>query len=419
MKVVSSIQEAVRHGLCISCAACVSAAPPGTIKIVLDQNRGIFVPQIVDPAQVHGDGREFAVCPGKGYDIHRMAQDLYGSATHHSFELGRYRLGIAAHSTNQRILEKASSGGVMTGIAHYLLEKNLVQGVTASRFIYGAEGPRTESFIARSLEMLLSAQGSKYCPTYTNRLVRECMEAGGQYLFIGTPCQVGALRLATQQNRALADVFPYTMANFCAGYRDFRYLDELLLTRGIKPSEVTYFRFRGGGQPGSMLAVTRNGRAVTCPYPEYEFNCSKIRKQKRCWYCVDATGELADFACGDAWIKRFREDRYPWSIILARSAFAEQIVNEMSASNKLKVAKVSFEEICQSQKSNIGSKKFRQFKRMRVSQLLGIRMPLWDVELPRDRGSYLHELFVLFGKTVPGQWLRKGRYLISKCAKRR
>lgn len=406
MSEIRSIQEVVRCCLCVSCGACVSAAPPGSMKMVLDQKRGIFVPKIIDSTRVSGEGDEFAVCPGKGLPINRMVQELYGTAWHDTFELGRYRLGVAARSTDDRILENASSGGVMTGIAYYLLEKRLIQGVTAARFIYGLQGPRTEVFIARCLEELLSAQGSKYCPTTTNQLVRECVELGGRYFFVGTPCQVGALRLAMEKDQSLAQVFPYTMANFCGGYRDFRFLSDILSGHGIEPGDVEFFRYRGNGQPGSMLARTCKGQTVSEAYPDYDRH-STITKQKRCSYCVDATGELADFACGDAWIRRFLEDEYSWSIILARSAFAEEIVNEMATMELLKVEPVSFEEVCESQKYNLSSKKFHQHKRMRVSCLLGITIPRWDMVLPCENSSYLYEISVLLGKTWLGRKIRK------------
>ena len=406
MSEIRSIQEVIRVGLCISCGACVSTAPPRTMKMVLNENRGTFIPKIIDTSCVSGDGREFTVCPGKGLPINKMAQSLYGSASHETFELGRYRFSAAARTTNPRILENASSGGVMTEIACYLLEKGLVHGVTASHFIYGPPGPRTKLFIARSPEDLFMAQGSKYCPTTTNQLVRLCAEAGGRYLFVGTPCQVGALRLAAQEDPSLVEVFPYTMANFCGGYRDFRYLDEIVFSHGIDPAEVEFFRFRGDGQPGSMLIRTREGQTASEPYPDYGSR-SMIARQKRCWYCVDATGELADFACGDAWIPRFLKDEHSWSVILARSAFAEELISEMATMQRLKTEPVSFEEICESQRSNIYSKKFRQYGRIRVSRLLGITVPRWDVELPPNNSRYLYEIIVLLSKTRLGQQVRK------------
>ena len=375
------------------------------MKMVYDQASGVFLPQIVDSQRLSGSGCEFDVCPGRGLAINEMARQLYSSTDHNSFELGLYRIGVAAHTANPQILKNASSGGVMTEIARYLIESKLVEGATASRFVYGPSGPKTESFIARSLDELLSAQGSKYCPTTTNQLVRECVQAGKRYFFIGTPCQVGALRLAMKKDPSLVEIFPYTMSNFCGGYRDFRCLNEIISSYGIRPANVKFFRFRGGGQPGSMLVETDQGRDFSAPYPDYGER-STIPKLRRCWYCIDATGELADFACGDAWIPRLMEDEYPWSIILGRSAFAEKTIREMAEAGLLTLTAISSEEICASQKSNLNSKKLRQYKRMRISRLLGIAVPSWDVELPRAGGNYFHEILILFGKTSIGQKLR-------------
>jgi len=383
------------------------------MKMVLDEKQGIFVPRITDPNRVSGGGAEFTVCPGKGYPIKQMGLELYGSAEHDTYELGRYRYAIAAHIRQSRILENASSGGVITGIALYLMEKGLIQGATGSRFTYGTGGPKTESFIARSKDDLLSSQGSKYCPTTTNELFRECIETGGQYLFIGTPCQVGALRLMIREKEAPSDVFPYTIANFCGGYRNFNWLNEIISSHGIEPSDVEYFRFRGGGQPGTMLIRTKSGRTISEPYPDY-VRRSMIPKQKRCWYCVDATGELADFSCGDAWLARFQNDRYPWSIILARSICAEEIVKGMVKDKWLEKESISYEEICKSQKSNMRSKLYRQHARMRVSRLLGVRMPGWDVDLKRQDAGYLYELYVLIGKTFLGIQLQKIRLWLRR-----
>jgi len=277
---VESIQDVVRTGLCISCGACVSAAPQSSMRMVLDKRGRIYVPEILDPSAVSGRGPEFEACPGVGLPLGKLSADLLGEGMDMTLELGRYRLAIAARSTDSSILAEASSGGVMTEIAAHLLEKGYVDGVTIARFEYGPNGLRPVSLIARSREDLITGQGSKYCPTLTNLLVRECIAEGGRYLFSGTPCQVGALRLAMSRQPEAAKVFPYTMGNFCGGYRDYRLIDWLISKHGFVPSEVKFFRFRGGGQPGTMVIETRNGRRVSEPYPNYARG-SGIPKLKR------------------------------------------------------------------------------------------------------------------------------------------
>ena len=409
MKPIHSIEEVVQAGLCISCGACVSAAPEDAVSLVLTQRQS-FTPR-VNAAKLDGQDAAFRVCPGKGVPIRSLTMELYGSAPFETFELGRYRVAAAWRSTSEEILRAASSGGVMTAVAQYLLQKGLIQGVTASRLIYGSTGPVTQSFVARSRADLLTAQGSKYCPTTTNVLVRSCMKEGGRYLFCGTPCQVAALRLAARDNPDINRVFPYTMANFCGGFRPFEFLDDIIVSLGIPPRDIHFFRFRGGGQPGSLLACAENGRSVTEPYPDYIVR-STVPKMKRCWYCLDATGELADFACGDAWLPRFLRDSHGWSIVLGRSSFAETVLQDMVHDGHLIRQEVSCQEICQSQKSNITSKKYRQHSRIRVSRFMRIQTPEWDVELPRMNRGMIHEFRILLGKSAVGRRVSRLRRLV-------
>jgi len=381
------------------------------IEMCLDEEKGLFVPEIADGRLVSGEGIEFDVCPGKGMPIARMSQEIYGDAQNHVFELGYYRHAVAAHSTDAKILDKASSGGVMIEIASFLLEQGLVDGVTATKFRYTPGGPKAESYIARSLDDLLMSQGSKYCPTMPNLLVRECIKSGMKYLFVGTPCQVGALRMAIEKQPELRAVFPHTMANFCGGFRDYRHMNTIIRRLGLEPGEASYFQFRGGGQPGSLLVQTRDGKSANCPYPQYD-NLTDITKLKRCWYCVDVTGELADFSCGDAWIPRFLEDDCSWSLVLARSQEAEKILGELPKVGRVETKEVTAKEIVESQMSNITSKRYRQYKRMAVSKLLGMELPVWDLELPRDSGSYLNEIRILLSKSRIGPYLRKATALM-------
>jgi len=399
-RAIDSIQRVVKHRLCVSCGACVAAAPEGAMAMRFDRRHGIPVPEILDKRAVTGAGIEFSVCPGRGVPIEQLSSSLFGRAVRSSTKLGRYRFAVAAHTADHEIMMKASSGGVMTDIALFLLEQRLIDGATSVRFefVQDSGGPRTQPYIARNRQDLIAAQGSKYCPTSTNLLVRRCHREGGRYLFTGTPCQVAALRLAIREDPSLRGTFPYTMAHFCGGYRDFRYLDGILRYSGIPPSEVVSFRFRGGGWPGSMRAETADGRAVSCSYPNFT-STALVNKQRRCTLCVDGTGLLADFACGDAWLDRLRSEGNGWSIILARSEFACDIVKRMIQTGRLIQHPISEEDVLYSQRKNLNSKIDRQKKRRRLFGFLRIPCPHFDVELPDGNTSFWRELRIVVLKT--------------------
>lgn len=390
-----------------------------------DPSQGIPIPQILDRRAVTGRGAEFFVCPGRGVPIVEWSQELFNHKGYVCPKLGAYSLAVAARSLDSEVMGRASSGGVMTDIAGYLMERGLVDGVTSVRFQYDVpgQGPRTQPYISRTRADLLAAQGSKYCPTSTNLLVRDCREAGGRYLFLGTPCQVAAIRQACRVDPVLREVFPYTMANFCGGYRDFRYLDGILRYSGVAPSEVVSFRFRGGGWPGSMRAETVDGRVVGKSYPNFTSD-AVVNKQRRCTLCVDGTGLLADFACGDAWIDRLRSEGHPWSIILARSQFAHEIVDDMIRIGRLATEPISQDDVLYSQRRNLDSKIDRQKKRRYLFGLLGMACPEFDVILPDGNTSLWRELKIVLLKSrialalrVGWKYTRVGRAMINVAKK--
>ena len=98
----------------------------------------------------------------------------------------------------------------------------------------------------------------------------------------------------------------------------------------------------------------------------------------RCHVCPDATGELADIACGDAWIPRFEQDSSPWSMVICRSASATDLLSKMKEDTSIVTQDVSLQEIKQSQRYNLASKKKRQKARMNLYSRLGYKIPLFD-----------------------------------------
>jgi coenzyme F420 hydrogenase subunit beta len=287
------------------------------------------------------------------------------------------------------ILVRASSGGVMTALADYLITTGQVEGAVVTGMQYGSPGPRPRTFLARNRRELLQAQGSKYCPSSPFLALTEAMKTSERFLFLGTPCQIAALRMLQERRPELRRKFPFAIGNFCGGFRDFRETDMLILREGFSPSEVTEFRYRGGGQPGYMSMENDQGLSARRPYPEYSRRTGYI-KNWRCRLCVDATAELADFSCGDAWLPRFLQSGQPWSIIMTRTPEATSVIEAMCRGQWLLLRDVSVDEIQQSQRDNLTSKKTRQAARRRLYSLLGYAMPEFDGGFEQtDRGLLL------------------------------
>jgi coenzyme F420 hydrogenase subunit beta len=368
---MKSIHDIVEKGLCIGCGICAysDAIQKTTYSTKFAQN----IPLITE--QNKNNRLAFDICPGKGYNIIEDANQLYKSAKY-DLELGRSYGQYAAFSNDTEILTNASSGGVMSQIAVFLLERNIVDRVLTTRFTY-VSGPRTLCILAKSKDDIIRSQGSKYCPVDLSLAIREIKSNNYRVAIIGTPCQIAGIRNIQKVDQSFREKVVLTIANFCGGIKSYNNIDLLAERQHINPNTIKFFRFRGNGQPGSMLIEDNSGKTAEVPYPKY-VGLNGLSKHLRCHLCVDATGELADIACGDAWLPRFLQDKHPWSIIITRNKTADDLIYNMICDHIITARTVSSDEIKLSQLENLTSKKVRQKSRRYLYGKLAYQLPLFD-----------------------------------------
>jgi coenzyme F420 hydrogenase subunit beta len=368
---MGNIEDVVKSGLCLGCGICAYSDQIG--KTIYSEKREQSIPLL--SKQNREDHIAYNICPGKGYNIIGDSDKLYNSANY-DLELGRVYSQYAAYSNNKEILKSASSGGIMSHLAIYLLESKIVDRVLTTSFSYES-GLRAVCSLAKSRDEILQSQGSKYCPVDLSIAIREIKNNGYRVAVIGTPCQIAGIRNIQKFDKAFSEKIILTIANFCGGFKNYNNIDLIAKRKGINPKNIGFFRFRGNGQPGSMLIQERTGKKVELPYPKY-VGLNGIPKHLRCHLCVDATGELADIACGDAWLQRFLKDINPWSIILTRNKKADDLIKQMREAQMITTTAITLEEVKSSQHQNLTSKKVRQKSRYFLYNILGFTLPSFD-----------------------------------------
>lgn len=159
---------------CTGCGACVASCPKSCISM---KERGLgHVYPVVDAETCIRCGACQRAC-------HVLK----------SFEQGAFEgRSFAVQASDERILADSSSGGVFSLLA----EETLCEGGV----VYGSQWSRGKGAVhmrATSLQELPALRRSKYVHSDTTRtfkLVRGDLAAGAKVLFVGTPCQVAALR---------------------------------------------------------------------------------------------------------------------------------------------------------------------------------------------------------------------------------
>jgi len=368
---MKDISEVISNGLCIGCGVC--AYSDLINKTAFSKKHDQNIPVL--NSENCNDQLAFDICPGKGYKILAESNNLFNNVQY-DLEIGHIFNQYAAYSNDKEIMKNASSGGMMSQIAIYLLEEKIVDRVLTTQFRYDS-GVKTKCILAKDKGEILHSQGSKYCPVDLSEVIREIKYKKFRVAIIGTPCQIAGIRRIQQRDIEFKRKVIFTIGNFCGGIKRFDNINLISRIKGIDPFNIDFFRFRGDGQPGSMMIKEKGGKTIEIPYPKY-VGLNGLSKHLRCHLCVDATAELADVACGDAWLPRFLKDPDPWSVVITRNQETDILMKKMIESNKITVQSISIEEIKTSQHENLYSKKIRQKSRFYLYKILGYTLPSFD-----------------------------------------
>ncbi len=370
MKQPKDIRQVVKSELCMGCGLCT--IDKATQGMGYGGKNDCLVPK---NDNVANNSIANLICPGMGYDIKGEAEALFSQEAKYSIPLGYVYSLCATHSVSQEVLLNASSGGIITQLLLYLIEKKIVDYVSVTQFFCDEEGVHTRTFLTNDKEEILKAQGSKYCPVCLDQLLEELHTREGRVAVMATPCAIAGIRaIEREQPDYLKANIVLHISNFCGGFKSFRNIKRLAKIHHVDYHNLKDFRFRGDGQPGSLRFLENSGKQASTPYPLY-VGLNGYSKMLCCHLCPDATGELADIACGDAWIPRFKNDPATWSMVICRNKMAADIMKQMAKEGLILTESVTAEEVEQSQRLNLASKKTRQLARMKLYARLGYAIP--------------------------------------------
>lgn len=212
---------------------------------------------------------------------------------------GNYIEVNKSYANDEIVNKKASSGGVISSILIWLLEKGKVDGVI--QIGSSDTNPlKNKVFLSTSKEEVLKCAGSRYSPASPLISIKELLDKDRKYVFVGKPCDCRALRkyLNSYEN-FMAEIVLY-ISFFCAGTPSEKATVDLIHKMGADERKVRNISYRGNGWPGYATVVDSNGSYQM----DYEESWGKIlgrNKQQFCRICPDGTGESADISCGDAW----------------------------------------------------------------------------------------------------------------------
>ena len=278
--------------------------------------------------------------------------------------------------------KNGASGGTVSAIFKYLLDKKIVDRIICAKKI-------DEEFLVcltDDVNELSQTQGSKYIPIPLNTAISEILKNNWTVAVVGTSCQLQGLEKACRLMPKLKRLIKYKVGIFC-GFVQTR--DAFTAVRKYLKTEASYWHFDGwrcGDYPGYVQFTNETTGEIRqlLIYDAYSLLVPYYSLEK-CFLCPDGTNMCADFSFGDV---HSRGDNQNCGII--RTPEGAALIDLMVNDGYLEMETLTLE---QAMKSTVGSVSY--MKGMR--SLLNIKTtqkpsPQYDVHF--DRSKYKKFLII-------------------------
>lgn len=335
-----TVDRVVSGQLCTGCGLCASVAgdaiemkitPPGYARPVQTGAVSTAAENVIA-----------AACPGA------VVAEWDAGPNIHPYWGAWWRIATG-HAVDPDVRYEGSSGGALSALLIHALMAGIVDRVIHVKA--DPENPtRNITTCSRTPDEVIAGAGSRYTASSPLEQIEAALSEGGSMAFVGKPCDVSALRRLGLADARVAAHVAFTLSFFCGGMPSHDGVERILAAMGARRDEVTAFRYRGQGWPGTAAATTRDGRVIKMSYADSWGGHLSKEVQFRCKICPDAVGGVADIACADAWYGG--ETGYPTfeeqdgrSLIISRTEAGERLLESAIGAGALSIEPLAPSEI--------------------------------------------------------------------------
>jgi len=327
----NTIKKIVKTNLCTNCGACYAVCSEDAIDMRLNDRKGIFEPTIDEDLCTHC-GKCLEVCCGKGYNFKEFYRKIFDDIPMDPW-LGIYKELLTSNATDKELRFNSSSGGSLTALLLFLIERKIVDGAIVTRFSRN-DPLMPEVIIAKTRKDIMESIGSKYCPVPANIALKEVARIPGKYAFVGLPCHIHSLRIMMDKYAIYRERIILILGLMCSHTNTFNGTKYYLLQQGIKLNDIKAFGYRGNGWLGS-ISVTKRNNSIK----KFERNPQNIKEKNllstsfnygftlsRCLTCCDHLAEFADIVFGDPRLPEYvTNEHIGKSLVIIRTDFANAL----------------------------------------------------------------------------------------------
>lgn len=404
-KHLPNILYTIKHDICTGCGICVGACPTQAIR--MNVHKGKFIPQIDESKCNNKKGchRCMDSCPGVGIEISKISHEEFNSPQIQFNEyIGYFYNCYTGHSNDYETRYHSASGGMITQLLIWLLEKKYINGAIVTKF--NSSSPLlVQSFLATTKEEILNAKSSKYTPVTLDNSIKEIKKREGKYVIVGLPCHIHGFRKYEKIDAKFKEkIFAY-FGIYCSGSRTFHLTEHVLKERKIDIESLTYLSYRDEGCLGGLVAkgIDKQTQQPYYYYQDYQKYCHPLRSffvPRRCLFCIDHFAELADISFGDIHVKPFLDDKIGINSFIIRKEKCSKYINEAVQDGVITISPINSQILLSSQIA-VKQKKHRAATFIRIDKLIGKKVPQYDIPLLdphklKSSISYIHNMLQIF-----------------------
>jgi len=330
------INQIIKSGLCLGCGLCESIATEEKCKMQLHSN-GFYMPKFHKKLSRQEKADILASCP---------AINVRGNGEKRVW--GEIRNVSESWAANNVVRKVSTSGGVVSALAGYLLEKHIVDGILHVGLKEGSY-LINELKVSKNSEEILSNVGSRYAPALVFDKIKLILDKSDDtFAFIGKPCDIAGMRNYLRIHPEYEKRISFFIGIFCAGIPSLNGTKKMLELANTNETPMS-LKYRGEGWPGMFEVKYKNTPTFKASYNDSWGKVLNKYVGLRCRICPDGIGLLADVVVGDSWDTKDGfpdfEEKEGRSFVLVRTLEGEKLFNsavkdEMVVSRPLEVNKI-------------------------------------------------------------------------------
>jgi coenzyme F420 hydrogenase subunit beta len=329
-------KEIVQSGQCCSCGACVAYCESQSFDVIKMEN---YVPKFKSEENAEKCtecGLCYYICPQTDTLLSQLNSvfEMYENEVGHIIDL------VAAKTTDKSIRKVGQDGGVVSTILYYLFTKHKIDAAIVSE--YDENLIPSPKIIFGENELLHSA-GTRYSISSQILPLKDLYNLSPDVLkekgitdieqlkiaFVGTPCQVRAIRKMNLLNVKPAHVIKYVISLFCYENFDYDKLYEIIKDQiKIKPENI------------KKTWIKKNFFVLDNEGKEYEIDIKTLNPAVRthCHNCDKFTGRFSDISVGASGAPQ------GYSMIVTRTELGQDLINLLISKGYLEKYEVPIEK---------------------------------------------------------------------------